>query len=121
MYLLTVNLARELVHLAFVGQVDKGDSVRCRAEIEALVPTLKPGFCLLTDLSGLEEMDVACAEDIRAVMEAFRKQGIARIVRVIPDHRKDIGFTVMSYFHYGHDVVIQTFEFLAQALKTIDT
>ena len=31
---------------------------------------------MMTDLSDLEEMDVACAGDIRAVMEAFRKHGV---------------------------------------------
>ena len=121
MYLLTVNSQRELMHLSYLGRVNGDDARRCRAEIEALLPTLKPGFRLLTDLSALEEMDYACADDIRAMMDELRKRGISRVIRVIPDQKKDIGFTVMSYFHYGRDVKIQTVESLAEALKALES
>ena len=121
MYLLTVSLKRELLHLAYVGHVHTDETKRCRAEIEALLPTLKPGFRLLTDLSGLEEMDYACAEDIALVMDELRKFGISQAIRVIPDQRKDIGFTVMSYFHYGRDVRVQTVKSLAEALRALES
>jgi hypothetical protein len=121
MYLVTFNPRRELMHLAYVGQVTRDDAKHCRAEIEALLPTLKPGFRLLTDLSALEEMDYACADDIRAMMDELRKCGISRVIRVIPDQKKDIGFTVMSYFHYGRNVKVQTVESLAEALKALES
>jgi len=119
MYLLTVDAKRELMHLAYAGRVNVDEAKRCRAEIDSLIPTLKPGFRLLTDLSDLEEMDVACADEIRAVMDALRKHGVSRVVRVVPDHKKDIGLTMMSYFHYGHDVSFQTVESLTEALKEL--
>lgn len=121
MYLLTVNSKRQLIHLAYAGHVNADETKRCRAEIEALLPTLKPGFRLLTDLSGLEEMDFACADDIRAVMDELRERGISRAIRVIPDQKKDIGFTVMSYFHYGRNVKAQTVKSLADALKALES
>ena len=37
-----------------------------------------------------------------------------------PDPRKDIGFKVMSLFHYGHDVPIVTCETLDEAQKKLD-
>ena len=119
MYLLTVDSKRELVHLVFVGHVNSDEARRCRAEIETLLPTLKRGFRLLTDLSALEKMDTACAGEIRIVMDDLHKHGVSQVIRVIPDHKKDIGFAVMSHFHYGHDVSIQTVESLAEALKAI--
>jgi hypothetical protein len=121
MYLVTVNPKRELMHLAYVGHVNADETKRCRAELEVLLPTLKPGFRLLTDLSGLEEMDYACADDIRAVMDELRERGISHAIRVIPDQKKDIGFTVMSYFHYGRDVRVQTVKSLAEALKALES
>src|SRR5439155_14351486 len=121
MYLLTVNSQRELVHLAYAGHVNVDEAKRCRTEFEALLPKLKPGFRLLTDLSALEEMDYACADEIRAIMDELRKRGISRAIRVIPDQKKDIGVTVMSYFHYGHGVRVQTVKSLAEALKALES
>jgi len=119
MYLLTVHPGRELVHMAFVGHFDVDDAKRSREEMGALLPTLKPAFCLLTDFSALEEMDYSCSDDIRSMMDQLREYGVSRIVRVIPDPRKDIGFTTMSLFHYGRDVSIHTVESLAEALPLI--
>jgi len=121
MYLLTVNPRRELVHLVYAGHVNGDETKRCRVELEALLPSLKPGFRLLTDLSGLEEMDYACAEDIALVMDELRRFGISQAIRVIPDQRKDIGFMVMSYFHYGRDVRVQTVKSLAEALRALES
>jgi hypothetical protein len=119
MYLVTVDLKRELLHLAFVDHVTVEEARACRDEVGGLLPTLKTGFRLLTDLSGLMEMEVGCAEPIRATMDALRGRGVSQIIRVIPDKKKDIGFTVMSYFHYGPDVSFQTVESLAEALRLI--
>lgn len=119
MYLVTADLKRELLHLVFVDHVTVEESRQCRKEVEALLPTLQPGFRLITDLSGLGEMDVGCADSIRATMDGLRHRGVSQVIRVIPDKQKDIGFTVMSYFHYGQEVSFQTVESLAEALRLI--
>lgn len=121
MYLVTVSFNRELMHLAYAGHVTGDEAKRCRAEIEALLPTLKPGFRLLTDMSALEKMDYECAEEIRAIMDQLRERGISHAIRVIPDQKKDIGFTVMSYFHYGRNVRVQTVKSFAEALKALES
>jgi len=72
------------------------------------VSELQPGFRLLTDLSHLKSMDKACLPYIKANMDLFREKGVSEVVRVIPDPQKDIGFNVLSIFHYGRDIRIVT-------------
>jgi anti-anti-sigma regulatory factor len=117
MHQLEFNQHRRLLRLSYSGTVELDEAKRCRAEIESLLPTIGPGFTLLTDLSGLDAMDYACVAEVRAMMDKFREHGVAHVVRVIPDRRKDIGFTIMSYFHYGRDVTVQTVDSLDDGLK----
>jgi hypothetical protein len=78
---------------------------------------MKPGFRLLTDLSGMDSMEYACAPEIEATMDLIREKGVALVVRVVPDPHKDIGFKVMSYFHYGRKVPVLTLDTRAEALE----
>jgi hypothetical protein len=120
MYLFTIDPEDSLIHMAYVGHVNREETTRLRMEVEAVLPRLKPGFCVIADLSALDHMDLACAEEIRAMMEKLKHFGVSRVIRVIPDHRKDIGLALMSYFHYGHDVSFQTVESLSAALKLLE-
>ena len=74
---------------------------------------------MFTDLSGLESMDSACAPEIEAMMDVFRQQGVGLVVRVVPEAKKDIGFKVMSYFHYGRAVTVLTFDSRTEALAKL--
>ena len=121
MHLVTVSPNRDLVFLTFVGHVDLDEAKRYRRKVEALTPELRPGFRLLSDLSSLEEMDYSCADEVRGVMDTLGKAGLSQVVRVIPDISKDIGLTIMSYFHYGRGVKIHTVDSMAEALKLIDS
>jgi anti-anti-sigma regulatory factor len=117
MYHIEFDQTHRLLKLAYSGTVDLAETKRCRADVEALLPAVGPGFTLLTDLSGLDQMDFACIDEVRAMMDRFREHGVAHVVRVIPDWRKDIGFTILSYFHYGRNVTVQTVDTLAEGLK----
>lgn len=44
---------------------------------------------------------------------------MAEVVRVMSDPHKDIGFTVMLYFHYGPEVPVLTFDSRAEALAKL--
>jgi hypothetical protein len=74
----------------------------------------------LSDLSDLEIMDPDCAAEIEFGMDLCNKAGVSKVVRVIPDPRKDIGLTIMSVFHYHRGVKIVTCETLAQALQALE-
>lgn len=108
-----------LVLVTFRGHVDLPEARQSRHEVAAAVEGMARGFRLLTDLSELDSMDYACAKEIEASMDLFRAKGVAKVVRVVPDPHKDIGFKVMSYFHYGKDVPILTCETRAEALEKL--
>ena len=55
-------------------------------------------------------MVVPCMPYIAKTMELARNPGIARVVRISPDRSKDIGFNIMSLFHYPHGLPIITCE-----------
>jgi hypothetical protein len=108
---------RQLLRIRFSQHVGP-EEVRSYSEtVRALVAELQPGFRLLTDLSQLVSMDVACVPHIGRMMDLFRENGVAEVVRVIPNPQKDIGFNILSVFHYSRDVRIVTCESLAEATK----
>ncbi len=69
---------------------------------------MSDGIHLVTDLTDLQSMEILCVPHIESTMDRIRLHGVARIVRIIPDPRKDIGFNIMSLFHYPHGLMILT-------------
>ena len=63
---------------------------------------------MLTDLSGLDSMELDCATELTAVMDAFKATGVGTVVRIVPDPAKDIGFNILSIVHYRRGVRIAT-------------
>ena len=92
---------------------------RCRLDVEESVANLCPGFTVFTDLSGLDRMDFDCTPEIRALMDLLMENGVGRAIRVVPDPGKDIGFSILSFFHYGSNVEIQTFDSLPEAIAHV--
>ena len=119
MFKVEADTTRNILRLTFVEVVGRTEARQCREKVEAAVTQLRPEFSVLTDLSGLEEMHYTCAHAIQEIMDICRKKGVGRVVRVIPDPTKDIGFNLMSLFHYGHEVPIQTFKTLPEALQAL--
>ena len=113
------DVSRNLLTVTYCGHVVPRDFGPAMGKLEAGLAELKPGFRLLTDLGGLESMDVSCAPLIDKVMDLIDCRGVAEVVRIVPDPRKDIGFQVMSYFHYGANVAIVTVETLDEAMAAL--
>ena len=111
--------AQNLLEIHFSGNVTPGETKRYLEEINAALTNLQPGFTLLTDMSKLENMTPACAPDLKATMDACRKAGVARVIRVIPDPHKDIGLSIMSLFHYPRKIRIITCETMDEARKIL--
>ena len=119
MYHYELDQTANLLQINYSGQVDADQTRSCAQEFEKAVQKLGPGFRLLTDLSQLERMDLACVPDIKRMMDLSNKAGVELVVRVIPDPRKDIGLNIMSLFHYRKRVRIVTCKRLEEAKKVL--
>ena len=119
MYHSEIEESTNLLKVSYAGRVDAEQTRRCAKECETAVQELRPGFRLLTDMSDLEEMDLACVPDIKRIMDLCDKGGVELVVRVIADPHKDIGLNILSIFHYRRGVRIVTVETLEEAVHAI--
>ena len=120
MFELQIDIPKNLACLAYRDCVKPDEVKLCAEQFESRLPELSAGFRLLTDLTGLEAMDVGCAPHVRRIMELCNARGIGLVVRVIPDPKKDIGLSIMSLFHYRRDLRILTFETVAEAVAALE-
>ena len=119
MFQIGTDKAKNRLQFTFSGHVTAEETRRWREQLCQFVTALQPGFSLLTDLSGLDSMDIDCVPDIEWSMDALDEASIAKVVRIIPDPRKDIGLKIMSHFHYRPRVRIVTCETMEQALQAL--
>ena len=110
---------RRLIKISWSGQVHSEEMRRCAEEVGVTAAQMRPGFRLLADFTDLESMDSAGAPYIGSVMDLCLARQVERVVRVIPDPRKDIGLNIMSYFHYGSKVRVTTCDNLADAMRQL--
>ena len=115
MFLVDFAAEHNLLTIRFTGTVGADEMRACYERGQAVLADVQPGYRLLSDLSELDTMDPACVPSIRQSMQFCNSKGIARIVRVIPDARKDIGFNLLAVFHYDPSVRISVCETRAQA------
>ena len=119
MFLATSNKARRLLCLSYI-QRGRSDELKCGQEdVETLLADLPPGFRLLVDLNRLETIDLDCLKGIGRMMELFDRSSVGMIVRVIPDPGKDIGFNILTLFHYPHHPHIVTCKTMTEAAKLL--
>ncbi len=119
MVLVTANKAKNLLHLIYSGRVGPEELARNEPDLQALAAELTPGFRVLVDLSNLDSMDLDCLKGLGRLMEMVDKSGVGLIVRVIPDPSKDIGFNILTIFHYQHHPRIATVKSMAEAGKRL--
>jgi hypothetical protein len=119
MIIVETDIERELLTVTYCGKVVPGEFGPALERIREGLGKLEPGFRLLTDLGGLEAMDVSCAPLIDEAMDLIDCRGVSLVVRIVPDPRKDIGFGVMSLFHYGKDVNVVTVETVEEAERAL--
>lgn len=114
-----INLPDNLVRTRFSGVVTAADMAGAATRLEALLAQVNPGFAILTDLSGLESMELECAPHLARIMELCRARGVSMVVRVIPDPSKDIGLKILSIIHLGRGVRILTCRTLAEGERAL--
>ena len=115
MFKVTPDIKRNKVIISFEGTVDLVQARDFYEDFKKALFKLKKGFVVLTDLSSLEKMNIEGHHYIEKAMDLCNQHGVSKIIRIIPDPTKDIGFNVMSLFHYSKDVIIHTFKSLEEA------
>ena len=110
---------RNLLVIRYRGRVGRNEMERCPEEVRYALSKLSRGFRLLADFSQLEEMDVSCASVVAKIMNLCNEACVATVVRIIPQPKQDIGLHIMSLFHYGNNVRIETCTSRDEALKIL--
>src|SRR5580692_3787285 len=95
-----VDSTQRVLTMSFAHHVDAGEMKSCLEKVKSLLADIQPGFRLLTDLTSLEEMDADCSKDLGEMMSLCDAKGIGAVLTVVPNPKKDIGFTVLETFHY---------------------
>src|SRR6185295_12826006 len=62
------------------------------------------GFKLLVDFTLVDHMELTVQASVAKVMDFFNKKGVAQVIRVIPTPDQDFGFSILSLYHYSHDI-----------------
>ena len=119
MFSVDASDVERLVTIIWWGKVDLEELRVGGDEIGGVISNMRPGFRVLVDMTGLEWMDPAGAPYIGSIMDVCLAKQVERVVRVIPDPQKDIGFNIMSYFHYGSSVRVVTCENLSEAIQAL--
>ncbi len=83
--------SNQLLSIRFSQHVAEEEAKTCLKEIRSLLEGRQGPFRLLTDLSVLESMDLACRPYVDSTMELCNQHGIKTVVRVIPDPQKGMG------------------------------
>lgn len=115
----TTNKNKHLVYFSYIGKVTMTDLQRGLADVEKLLTEFEPGFRLLADFSRLESMELTCVPEIGRMMELLERYQVGLIVRVLPDEDKDIGFNIISAFHYKKRPQAATFKTMKEAARML--
>ena len=117
MFEIKLDQTRNIIFITLKNIFTVQEAKAVLEKVKEIIPKLKKGFKLVNDLSLLERIDSEARTDIEKTMDLFNKNGISTIIRIIPDANKDIGFNILSLFHYSKDVTIHTYESFEEALK----
>jgi hypothetical protein len=99
--------SNRLLKIVVAGHVLPEEAERCLRHLHSLLADIAPGFRVLSDLSGIESMPLDTAPHIGQIMKLCTEKGIATVVRVLPSEpRKDIGYAILSQFHYRPNIRI---------------
>ena len=114
-----VDTSQRVLTMSFAHHVDSTEMKSCLEKVRQMLVDVKPGFRLLTDLTSLDSMDADCSIDIGEMMSLCDAKGISAVLTVVPNPKKDIGFALMEPFHYGKQVLVMTYETLADAIHSL--
>jgi hypothetical protein len=118
MYAVEVDQSKRFVVISAAQRVTAEQAKRVAQQVRKLLEDVLPGFRVLADFRWLDSMDSGAARHVAEIMDALAEKQVASVTRVMPDPHKDIGFNILSRFHYGPEIQITTYETLADALQS---
>jgi anti-anti-sigma regulatory factor len=119
MYAVELDRSKRLLVISAAQRVAALEVKAVAQRVREVLRDVAPGFHVLADFRWLESMDSAAAQHLAEIMDALAEKEVASVTRVISDPHKDIGLNILSPFHYGPNVTINTFETLADAVQSI--
>lgn len=108
--------ANQLI-MILAGHFSFKDAEDLYRETCEILPEVQRGFSCRTDLSLLTRMDPKTRFVLEKLMDLLNENGVSKVIRIIPDQSRDIGFNIMSLFHYSEQVAIHTFKSMEEAEK----
>ncbi len=119
MFYVDFNKAEKLLKIKLTHIFDEKDAEQWLAQIKVCLKNVQPGFKILTDLTSVERVDAATIQYIEQAMDFCNQKGVSKIVRIIPDSAKDVGFNIMSIFHYDNNIDIITVSNMDEAINRL--
>lgn len=111
---------RQILTVKFSGQVTAAEMDGSLHRVAEQLNELHSPIIIFTDLSELDAMEPAATNQIGAFMDLCDAKGVERIVRLVPDPTKDIGFNVLAIFHYENRVPTVTCETVEEARRALE-
>jgi hypothetical protein len=109
MFRTELDRSQRLLKITVAGHSTPEEVRSCLENLQSLLTDIQPGFRLFADLSGLLSMPTTAAPYIGQIMDSCAEKGVKLVVRLLPaEPSKDIGFAIMSHFHYAPNVRIVT-------------
>ena len=112
---------RNTLIIEFAGKVDRVQAEQSFLELKKILPKVGKGFSLLTDFTSVETVDIEIKSVIEKSMDLINARGVAEVLRVVPDPAMDIGFNIMSAFHYSKEVPVLTLRSREEAQGKLGT
>ena len=119
-FVIDVDGTRNVLTLRFSGVVTVAHIQAAVAEVECRLADVGRRFVAVTDLRDLEAMELDCAPHLARMMDLFRESGVGKVVRLIPDPHKDIGFNILSATHYRGKVKVITCATVAELERALE-
>jgi hypothetical protein len=115
MFSIKFDKRNNLLNLEFRSNFDEQQGEILCAHLKKELLQAKKGFIVFSDLSRVDYFNDASSKYIQRMMVICNEHGVSKIFRVVPQKSKDIGFNIMSIFHYSKSVKIYTYNSVAEA------
>ena len=117
MFFVEADGLKNVLRITIESSFGKEEAELCLNRVKDCLLQLQPGFKVLTDLRNAINIDHSALHYIDMMMDVCNKKKVSQVIRIIPDASKDVGFGIMSIFHYSNKVHIITCKTMVEALN----